>query len=287
MRRVEDAVVPMKLYPLLLSLLTLVPCLAFASDQTRDVQTELKSQGFYYGEITGDVNAETTAALKRYQIRNGLEVTGTATKDTLNWLLGAEAADAPLIPKSSSKAPPPVKVTPVAPKGPVHLRRNDPDQESDRDFLKRSTAPRDREPDEEESESDIEEYTDPSVVRRPAPMPPASRSAIDEFADLYSGTPYASAPPEVQISTLRRAQTLLSREGHYNDPIDGVGGAATEDAILAYQRRARLALTGRLDLATLAEMRLLPGRGGAPMQPFRDPNRRRAQRGSVRGIWIQ
>src|SRR6187399_2101061 len=58
----------------------------FADDQLRDVQTELKSQGFYYGEATGQMNADTAAAIRRYQIRNGLEVTGTLNKEALSAL---------------------------------------------------------------------------------------------------------------------------------------------------------------------------------------------------------
>ena len=54
-----------------------------ADELTKRVQTELKELGFYYSEITGVNNAETVAALRRYQIRNGLEVTGTLNKNTL------------------------------------------------------------------------------------------------------------------------------------------------------------------------------------------------------------
>src|SRR5438067_11838213 len=64
-----------------LALLLLGGC-AFADDQLRDVQTELKSQGFFYGEASGQSSRETTAAIRRYQIRNGLEVTGSLTKET-------------------------------------------------------------------------------------------------------------------------------------------------------------------------------------------------------------
>ena len=52
----------MKRLPLLLApVLLLAP--ATADDQTRDVQAALKSQGFYYGEVTGAQNAETDAAI--------------------------------------------------------------------------------------------------------------------------------------------------------------------------------------------------------------------------------
>ena len=54
-----------------------------ADQGIRSLQQTLKSQGFYYGAVTGDKNAETTAAIRRYQIRNGLPVTGEINEETL------------------------------------------------------------------------------------------------------------------------------------------------------------------------------------------------------------
>src|SRR6266705_3146444 len=57
------------------------------ADQTlQSVQQALKDQGFYYGNVTGDKSAETTAAVRRYQIRNGLQVTGEMNPETLRSL---------------------------------------------------------------------------------------------------------------------------------------------------------------------------------------------------------
>ena len=58
-----------------------------SADQTiQSVQQALKDQGFYYGNVTGDKSAETTAAIRRYQIRNGLQVTGQLDPETLRSL---------------------------------------------------------------------------------------------------------------------------------------------------------------------------------------------------------
>ena len=54
-----------------------------ADQGIRSLQQTLKDQGFYYGAVTGDKNAETTAAIRRYQIRNGLPVTGEINDETL------------------------------------------------------------------------------------------------------------------------------------------------------------------------------------------------------------
>ena len=68
-------------------LLSIVVALCGASlaqaDQTiRSLQQALKDQGFYYGTVTGERSVETTAAIRRYQIRNGLKVTGETNEET-------------------------------------------------------------------------------------------------------------------------------------------------------------------------------------------------------------
>src|SRR6267154_4870348 len=70
--------------PLLCFIVTLCAVSLAHSDQgIRSLQQTLKDQGFYYGAVTGDKNAETTAAIRRYQIRNGLPVTGEINEETL------------------------------------------------------------------------------------------------------------------------------------------------------------------------------------------------------------
>ena len=57
------------------------------ADQTiQSVQQALTDQGFYYGNVTGEKNADTTAAIRRFQIRNGLQVTGELNSETLRSL---------------------------------------------------------------------------------------------------------------------------------------------------------------------------------------------------------
>ena len=54
-----------------------------ADQTTQSVQQALADQGFYYGNATGEKSAETTAAIRRYQIRNGLQVTGELNEEKL------------------------------------------------------------------------------------------------------------------------------------------------------------------------------------------------------------
>ena len=261
----------------LFALALLLAAAAPASDQVRNVQAELKAQGFFYGEVTGENTSETTAALRRYQIRNGLEVTGTLTKQTLE-ALGGGGKPAPQL------APPPAPkpATPApAKRPPVNLHRDESVEEADRAFLEREEARRRAaEPD---ARIESPPYPppgprDPSVVRPPAPLDGPG----DDFPVLFARTPYATAPRSVQQQTLRNAQSILARRGFYRDIIDGLPGLATEEALLTYQRAARLTLTGRLDLETLSKLGLLPGRS---FNRETEPPPASSQR-VYRGIWV-
>ena len=69
---------------LLFLLITLCGVSFTQADETiRSLQQTLKDQGFYFGRVTGDKSGETTAAIRRYQIRNGLQVTGELNEETL------------------------------------------------------------------------------------------------------------------------------------------------------------------------------------------------------------
>ena len=53
-----------------------------ADDNVRAVQEKLRDGGFYSGEIDGAYSGQLSAALTRYQIRNGLPITGQLDEDT-------------------------------------------------------------------------------------------------------------------------------------------------------------------------------------------------------------
>ena len=94
------------------TVLQLVVVLAFVgsvrADQTiQSVQQALTEQGFYYGNVTGEKSAETTAAVRRYQIRNGLQVNGEINSETLRSLnANANSASSPRIPSTSAVTQP-------------------------------------------------------------------------------------------------------------------------------------------------------------------------------------
>jgi peptidoglycan hydrolase-like protein with peptidoglycan-binding domain len=240
-----------------------------ADELTRRAQESLKELGFFYGEVTGVSSPETTAAIRRYQIRNGLEVTGTLNDGTLKALGLKDGEPTP----APTPAPAPRSASPKK-QPPVNLRREPTEADADREFIRR-----------EESRGRVER--DPSAVSPPAPLTPPPEPGMEEYAKLFERTPYESAPAELQVGTLRKAQTLLARGGYYRGVIDGIPGPETEQAILIYQRSRRLPLTGHLDIATLNEMLLLPGnRNGPPVKSFKVPRGSRQPTRVYRGIWV-
>lgn len=65
-----------------------------ADDNVREVQTKLSDEGCYFGEIDGAYSSDFSAALSRYQIRNGLPITGQLDAETSK-ALGAKPAVGP------------------------------------------------------------------------------------------------------------------------------------------------------------------------------------------------
>lgn len=53
------------------------------ADQIKQAQALLKQRSFYNGDQTGKLNSETREGLKKYQQAEGLKVTGTLNKVTL------------------------------------------------------------------------------------------------------------------------------------------------------------------------------------------------------------
>src|SRR4029453_482551 len=84
-----------------------------ADQLVESVQQALKDEGFYYGEVNGDMNANLTAAIRRYQIRNGLQVTGELNDETLQSLGLQSSGSGRRIIKTAS--PTPGAVVPTGP----------------------------------------------------------------------------------------------------------------------------------------------------------------------------
>ena len=227
-----------------------------ADQLVESVQQALKDEGFYYGEVNGDMNANLTAAIRRYQIRNGLQVSGELNDETLR-SLGIKSSG---LSRPTTKAASPTPAPGAVPSEPPS------------DETETASPPPPAQP---FSNAPQGQQVFPST-----PMGPAASSPGTVFAD----TPFQTAPPGVQRNVIVTAQIVLARYGLYREQIDGIYGPAMELSLRAYQARTRLLVTGRLDLETLAALRLLPG----PRQQFYNPyhHRMRPPPGPpIRGQW--
>lgn len=207
---------------------------AWADSAVESAQQKLKDEGFYYGEINGKKDADTTAAIRRYQIRNGLQINGELNDETLRSLgLTSKPASTPATRPAHTPGPTPpgfLEETP-APKVTPEPRQQPPPE------------PRQQPPPEPNDEEET------------APPPPPPRV---ETLNVFGGTPYETAPPQVQQDIVAKAQVILLRQGYYRDEIDGLYGPAMNFALRNYQARLGLQPSGRLDVETLASLSLLP-----------------------------
>ena len=215
-----------------LALLFFATSAAFGDPTTEKVQQALKDQGFYYGEITGTMDADTTAAIRRYQIRNGLKISGQLDAETQK-ALGVTRA----VPAKPSPTAEPTRA---------------PDTSDLRDDST-TAQPREQEP---------PTRMPPGPAPQPYPAYPPAPGPQGDNRGVFDGTPYEGAPPGLQQSVIVGAQTMLARRGYYRSDIDGVFGPGTELALRAFQSAVGLAPTGRLDKDTLGALRLLPRQRG-------------------------
>jgi peptidoglycan hydrolase-like protein with peptidoglycan-binding domain len=75
-------------------LATALAQLTRADSTVQEVQQELKEQGYYFGQINGEKDADTIAAIRRFQIRSGLPITGELDEQTLRTLRSGTASSA-------------------------------------------------------------------------------------------------------------------------------------------------------------------------------------------------
>jgi peptidoglycan hydrolase-like protein with peptidoglycan-binding domain len=267
--------------------------LARADDQTQAVQQALKDQGFYYGQVDGQSGPETDAAVRRYQIRQGLDVTGKLDEQTLDSLhLGNGSSDG----NTLHAVTPPSDTDDTAQSTPAPKNVVQSDQDFLRTHPKATPAPQDDDsappparsqapamtvvPDDSTDDQSVppaqpaqpaqpvqpaepaEPVAPPGYQGQPYPgapyAGPAGNTLASDYVHFFRKTPYETAPPTVQRSTVARAQMRLGRQGFYRGPVDGQLSDSLARAIAGYQRDADISSSGRLDMRTLSDMGLLP-----------------------------
>ena len=74
-------------------------------------------------------------------------------------------------------------------------------------------------------------------------------------------------PARMASNEVRQAQQKLKDDGDYTGQIDGLAGPQTHQAVMAYQKKNNLKVTGRLDRQTREKLGLGgsgPASGSAP-----------------------
>jgi peptidoglycan hydrolase-like protein with peptidoglycan-binding domain len=178
---------------------------ARADEAIRSLQQNLKDQGFYYGNVTGDKSTETTAAIRRFQIRNGLQVTGELNEETLR----SVKSDAVAVVSRPNSKPFFSQHAGVQPDARARLSQSSP----------------------------LPSFSPPD--QPPQANPP------------YATSFYQSAPIRVNRRMVAGAQYQLMSRGYYRGRVDGKYGREMAFALRAFQSRAGLSPTGRLDTETL------------------------------------
>lgn len=209
--------------------------LVLADQAIQSLQHTLKERGFYYGTVTGNKSTETTAAVRRYQIRNGLKVTGEVNEETLRSVNSNAVASA------SQPASKPATIQPnsVRPDASAHLGQSSPppSQPASKPATIQSNSVR----------------PDVSAYLSQGSPPPSFRQSDRpvETNPQYLASFYQSAPFRVNRRTVAGAQYQLMNRGYYRGRVDGKYGRQMAFAVRAFQSSAGLPPTGRLDIETI------------------------------------
>ena len=153
-----------------------------AEENVRAVQSKLANKGCYFGEIDGAYSSDFSAALSRYQIRNGLPITGQLDAETSK-ALGAKPAVGP-----STAAP-------------------EQSSETWRGLRKRerrtSTKARQSEPAATETPSPADNETPPTGTDTPIQTTPVEARSSAETTQPVSAPPATGSADEFSADRLR------------------------------------------------------------------------------------
>jgi len=152
-----------------------------AEENVRAVQSKLADEGCYFGEIDGAYSSDFSTALSRYQIRNGLPITGQLDAETSK-ALGAKPAVGPSTAASEESS------------------------ETWRQMRKRerrkSTKARQSEPVATETSSPSDNETPPTGTETPQQTTPVAK-----VRTVTESTGRASAPPRTARTSAERTES--------------------------------------------------------------------------------
>lgn len=185
----------MKRFPFYCLSLVLSTAVGLSADENvRAAQEKLKQNSYYIGEANGNYDIETTAAVTRFQIRNGLQITGR---------IDAATAEALGIPAGKADVPP------TAPESEAWRRL----RQSDEQFLERLNAG---------------EIPPPRVRTVPVPMEPVS----GDQSEVPEPTPSGTAPAAPTPSNPAALKSMPSYPA--NRSADALGRERLRDYVAAF-----------------------------------------------------
>jgi len=205
-------------------------------DLVRDVQRQLKAQGFYPGAVDGNLGSQTASALRAYQRSYRLPETGRVDEATLQSLL----------PERSE-----VSRTPEMSHASVDLSNREVRRDAQRQLKALGFDPGSSDgtfgP---QTEAALRAYQHAYRLPENGRLDDTTaRSLLREQIET-SRTPVDLSNREVR----RDAQRQLKALGFDPGSTDGALGPQTEAALRAYQHAYRLPETGRLDEVTLRSL---------------------------------
>jgi peptidoglycan hydrolase-like protein with peptidoglycan-binding domain len=212
----------------------------------RDIQRQLKAQGFYPGAIDGNLGPQTATALRAYQRSYRLPETGRLDEATLQSLLPE---------RSEVSRAPGVSRTPETSRAPVDLSNREVRRDAQRQLKALGFDPG-------ATDGTFGPQTEAALRAYQHEYRLPETGKLDEVTGrslLRERFETSRAPVDLSNrEVLRDAQRQLKALGFDPGSTDGTFGPQTEAALRAYQHSYRLPETGRLDEVTLRS--LLPER---------------------------
>jgi peptidoglycan hydrolase-like protein with peptidoglycan-binding domain len=211
-------------------------------DVVRDVQRQLKAQGFYPGAVDGHLGSQTATALRAYQRSYRLPETGRVDEATLRSLLPerSEVSRTPDMPR-----------TPEMSNAPVDLSNREVLRDAQRQLKALGFNPG-------STDGTFGPQTEAALrAYQHAYRLPENGRLDDTTARSLLRERFETARAPADLSNrevLRDAQRQLKALGFDPGSTDGTLGPQTEAAVRAYQHSYRLPEPGRLDEVTLRSL---------------------------------
>ena len=214
-----------------------------SADTVRDVQQKLKDLGIYSGEVTGNIGAKTTAAIKAFQEKYGLTadgVIGNATLAKLNEVTSEKTTSAPA-------------ATPVASTVSAATVRDVQQKLKDLGMYSGSITGNAG----QKTIAAVKAFQKKYGLTADGIIGSETLKKLNEVAQAQvTATPKVTATPasSANASTVRDVQQKLKDLGMYSGDVTGNIGSKTTAAIKAFQEKYGLTADGIIGSETLKKL---------------------------------